>query len=64
MDFGLQNIAATVEKYSGEYYTESIVENGKAVFRISIAIPKDGVQKNTIPKDKRRTGYENMYCGR
>ena len=62
--FGLQNIAATVEKYSGEYYTESIVENGKAVFRISIAIPKDGVQKNTIPKDKRRTGYENMYCGR
>lgn len=41
--FGLKNIAATVEKYHGEYYMESIEENGEALFRISIAIPKAGV---------------------
>ncbi len=37
--FGLKNIAATVEKYCGECYMESVVENGKALFKISIAIP-------------------------
>lgn len=39
--FGLKNIAATVRKYHGEYYMESIVENGEAMFTISIAIPKE-----------------------
>ena len=39
--FGLKNIAATVEKYHGEYYMESLVENGEALFKISIAIPKE-----------------------
>ncbi len=39
--FGLKNIAATVRKYHGEYYMESIVENGEAMFKISIAIPKE-----------------------
>lgn len=38
--FGLKNIDATVEKYHGEYYMESIVENGEAMFKISIAIPR------------------------
>ena len=38
--FGLKNIVATVEKYHGEYYMESIEENGEALFKISIAIPK------------------------
>ncbi|MDE6950754.1 MAG: GHKL domain-containing protein [Lachnospiraceae bacterium] len=38
--FGLKNVAAAVRKYHGEYYTESIVENGQAMFKISIAIPK------------------------
>ncbi len=37
--FGLKNITATVKKYHGEYYMESIVENGEALFKISIAIP-------------------------
>ncbi len=37
--FGLKNIAATVEKYHGEYYMESVVENGETLFKISIAIP-------------------------
>ena len=37
--FGLKNIAATVEKYRGECYMESIVENGEVLFQISIAIP-------------------------
>lgn len=50
--FGLKNIAAVVHKYHGEYYMESIVENGEAMFQISIAIPKDGISKNRIPKDK------------
>ena len=36
--FGLKNIIAEVEKYHGEYYIESIVENGEALFKISIAI--------------------------
>lgn len=39
--FGLKNIAATVRKYHGEYYMESIMENGEAMFKISIAIPKE-----------------------
>lgn len=39
--FGLKNIAATVEKYHGEYDMESIAENGEAMFQISIAIPKE-----------------------
>ncbi|MDE6319922.1 MAG: GHKL domain-containing protein, partial [Lachnospiraceae bacterium] len=38
--FGLKNIAAVVEKYCGEYYMESVVENGEALFKISIAIPR------------------------
>ena len=40
--FGLKNIVTTVEKYHGEYYMESIEENGEALFKISIAIPKAG----------------------
>lgn len=40
--FGMKNIIATVEKYHGEYYMESIEENGEALFKISIAIPKAG----------------------
>ena len=40
--FGLKNIITTVEKYHGEYYMESIEENGEALFKISIAIPKAG----------------------
>ncbi len=39
--FGLKNIAATVEKYHGEYYMESVVENGEALFKISIALPRE-----------------------
>ena len=39
--FGLKNIAAVVEKYCGEYYMESVVENGEALFKISIAIPRE-----------------------
>ena len=38
--FGLKNIVATVEKYHGECYIESIVENREVLFKISIAIPK------------------------
>ena len=37
--FGLKNIVATVEKYHGECYMESIVENKEELFQISIAIP-------------------------
>ena len=37
--FGLKNIVAAVEKYHGECYMESIVENKEEVFQISIAIP-------------------------
>lgn len=40
--FGLKNIAATVRKYHGEYYMDSMVENGEAMFKISIAIPTRG----------------------
>lgn len=43
--FGLKNIAATVRKYHGEYYMESIAENGEAMFKISIAIPRDIILK-------------------
>lgn len=39
--FGFKNIIATVEKYQGEYYMESLVENGAPIFKISIAIPKE-----------------------
>lgn len=39
--FGLKNIVAAVEKYHGEYYMESIVENGEAMFKISIAVPRE-----------------------
>jgi len=52
---GLKNIIATVEKYHGEYYMESIVENGEALFKISIAIP------TAVAEEKR---YENRYRGR
>lgn len=38
--FGLKNIISTVERYHGECYMESIEENGEALFKISIAIPK------------------------
>lgn len=37
--FGLKNITATVKKYHGECYMESITENKEASFKISIAIP-------------------------
>jgi len=37
--FGLKNIIATVEKYHGECYMESIVKNREVLFQISIAIP-------------------------
>lgn len=37
--FGLKNIVSTVEKYHGECYMESMVENREALFKISIAIP-------------------------
>lgn len=37
--FGLKNINATVKKYHGECYMESIVENREVLFRISISIP-------------------------
>lgn len=43
--FGLKNIAAAVGKYHGEYYMEQVVENGEAMFKISIAIPKDTIRK-------------------
>ena len=39
--FGLKNIIATVEKYHGECYMESIVENREVLFQISIAIPRE-----------------------
>ena len=39
--FGLKNMIGTVAKYHGEYYMESIEENGEALFKISIAIPKE-----------------------
>lgn len=41
--FGLKNIAATVHKHHGEYYMETILENGAAMFKISIAIPKENM---------------------
>lgn len=37
--FGLKNIVSIVEKYHGECYMESIVENREALFQVSIAIP-------------------------
>ena len=49
--YGLKNIVAVVHKYHGEYYMESIVENGEAMFQMGIAIPKDGILKNSIPED-------------
>ncbi|WP_310601775.1 sensor histidine kinase [Anaerosporobacter sp.] len=39
--FGFKNIIATIEKYQGEYYMDSLVENGEPIFKISIAIPKE-----------------------
>ena len=39
--FGLKNIVAVVEKYHGEYYIESSVENGEAMFKISVAVPRE-----------------------
>ena len=39
--FGLKNMIGTVAKYHGEYYMEAIEENGEALFKISIAIPKE-----------------------
>lgn len=39
--FGFKNIIAIVKKYQGEYYMESLVENGEEIFKISIAIPKE-----------------------
>ena len=38
--FGLKNVVETVEKYHGEYYIESVEENGEAMFTISMALPK------------------------
>ena len=43
--FGMKNIATAVEKYHGEYYMESLVENGEAIFKISIAIPRGVIHK-------------------
>lgn len=42
---------------------ESIVENGEAMFQITIAVPKDGISKKVFQKI-RRGGYENMHSGR
>ena len=39
--FGMKNIVAVVEKYYGEYYMESIEENGGKLFKISISITKE-----------------------
>ncbi len=39
--FGMKNIAATVEKYHGECYMESIMEDREVLFQISIAIPRE-----------------------
>lgn len=39
--FGLKNIAAIAKKYHGEYYMESTEENGEAIFKISIAVPRE-----------------------
>ena len=39
--FGMKNIAATVEKYHGEYYMDSTAENGEPMFKISISIPRE-----------------------
>lgn len=50
--FGLKNMEAVIHKYHGEYYMESVAENGEATFQISIAIPRDAILKNSIPKDK------------
>ena len=38
--FGLKNMIMIVKKYHGEYYMESVEENGEALFKISIDIPK------------------------
>lgn len=38
--FGLKNVIAVVEKYHGEYYMESVTENGEATFQVSIGVPK------------------------
>lgn len=46
--FGLKNIAATVEKYHGECYMESIVENGEVLFKISIAIPTAKAEEKKV----------------
>ncbi len=43
--FGLKNIAAIVQKYYGEYYMESVVENGETMVKVSIAIPREGIGK-------------------
>ena len=39
--FGMKNIAATVKKYHGEYYIDSITENGENIFQIRISIPRE-----------------------
>lgn len=49
--FGLKNMVAVVGKYHGEYYMDSTVEHGEAMFTIRISIPKE-------------EGHEDMYCGR
>lgn len=46
--FGLKNMIAAVAKYHGEYYMESIEENGESLFKISIAIPKTGDCKKDV----------------
>ena len=57
--FGLKNIVATVEKYHGECYMESLVENRESLFKISIAIPR--VIPIAKAEEKRD---ENRYCRR
>ncbi|MDE7212363.1 MAG: GHKL domain-containing protein [Lachnospiraceae bacterium] len=39
--FGLRNVTAVVEKYHGECYMDSVVEDGEAIFKISVAIPRE-----------------------
>lgn len=39
--FGMKNIAAAVKKYHGEYYIDSLTENGENIFQIRISIPKE-----------------------
>lgn len=56
--WGLKNIAEAVRRYHGEYYMESVVEDGAAMFQVSIAIPKDDISENSVPKDEENGVWE------